>query len=70
MSRNFTIILVMLLASLGPSIVIASVGYSAIRAVGRNPSASPKIFRMMFLAFVLSEGVALIALLIAMYLFR
>lgn len=60
----------MFLATLGPSLVIAMVGYSAVRALGRNPSASPKILNSMLLAFLFAEGVAVIALLVVMYLFK
>lgn len=67
--KNFTIILVMLISILGPSGVIAAVGYSSVRALGRNPSASSKIMMSMILAFVFAEAIALIALLIIYNLF-
>jgi F0F1-type ATP synthase membrane subunit c/vacuolar-type H+-ATPase subunit K len=70
MARNITIILIMLLATLGPSLVIAMVGYSAVRALGRNPSASPRILMSMVLAFIFAEAVAIIALLVVFNLFK
>jgi F0F1-type ATP synthase membrane subunit c/vacuolar-type H+-ATPase subunit K len=54
---------------LGPSAVIAAVGYSSVRALGRNPSAAPKIMLAMILAFIFSEAIALIALLVIYNLF-
>ena len=41
--RNFVIVLVIFLVVLGPSAVIATIGYASIRALGRNPSAAQKI---------------------------
>lgn len=67
--RNFVIVLVMLVTILGPSAVIASIGYASIRALGRNPSAAPKILLAMIIALVFSEAIAVIALLILFQLF-
>lgn len=67
--RNFVIILVMLLTILGPSAVIASIGYASIRALGRNPSAANKILQAMIISLVFAESVAIIALLILFHLF-
>ncbi|MFH1678146.1 MAG: ATP synthase F0 subunit C [Candidatus Omnitrophota bacterium] len=60
----------MLIATLGPALVIGIVGYAAVRALGRNPSAAPRIFISMMMAFVFSEGIAIIALLVVMNLFK
>jgi F0F1-type ATP synthase membrane subunit c/vacuolar-type H+-ATPase subunit K len=67
--KNFVVILIMLISILGPSAVIAAVGYSSVRALGRNPSAAPKIMLAMILAFIFSEAIALIALLVIYNLF-
>lgn len=67
--KNFVVILIMLISILGPSGVIAAVGYSSVRALGRNPSAAPKIMLAMILAFIFSEAIALIALLVIYNLF-
>ncbi|MFH1199357.1 MAG: hypothetical protein V1650_04295 [Candidatus Omnitrophota bacterium] len=67
--RNFIIILVMLVTILGPSAVIASIGYASIKALGRNPSAAPKIMIAMIIALIFSEAIAVIALLILFQLF-
>ena len=63
MAYNLTIILVMLLSTLGPAAVIAIVGYAAVKGVSRNPSASPKILVSMILAFLFAEAIAVLALL-------
>ena len=64
-----TIIAVMLVSTLGPSMVIAAVGYSSIQALSRNPSAAPKIQSSMILAFVFAEAMAVISMLVIFFLF-
>ena len=65
-----TIILMMTLSTLGPSLVIAFIGYGAVKALGRNPSAAPKIFLSMMFAFCFAEAIAIVALLVIYNLFR
>lgn len=67
--KNFIIIVVMLLTILGPSAVIAAIGYSSIRALGRNPSSSSKIMLAMIIALIFAEAIAVIALLVLFHLF-
>ena len=67
--RNLIIILVMFVTILGPSAVIAVVGYASIRALGRNPSSAPKILLAMIVTLIFAEAVAVIALLILFQLF-
>ncbi len=67
--NQITTIFLMLIATLGPAIVIAKVGSDAVKALGRNPSASPKIFLSMMLSFVFASAVAIIALLV-LFIFR
>lgn len=67
--RNLTIILILIISTLGPSFVIAAIGYSSIQALGRNPSAAPKIQTAMILAFVFAEAIAVISLLVIFHLF-
>ena len=66
---NLVIFMVMFVTIIGPSAVIASIGYASIRALGRNPSAAPKILQAMIIALVFSEAIAVIALLILFQLF-
>jgi len=68
--RNFTIALIMFLCTLGPSLIIATVGYAAIRALGRNPAAAPKILVALMFAFLFAEGIAVIALVMVYNLFK
>lgn len=67
---NVSIILMMFLSTLGPAMVIGLVGYAAVKAVGRNPSASSKILTPMIIAFIFSEAIAILALLIIYSLFH
>ncbi len=67
--ENFIIFLVMFVTIIGPSSVIAAIGYASIRALGRNPSAAPKILQAMIIALVFSEAIAVIALLILFQMF-
>ena len=60
----------MFLSSLGPSLIIAVVGNAAIRALGRNPAAAPKIMVALMFAFLFAEGIAIIALIIIYNLFK
>lgn len=68
--RNATIVLIMILSSIGPALVIGFVGYGAVKAVGRNPSASPRILLAMTFAFLFAESIAVISLLMAYNLFK
>lgn len=67
--ENIIIIVVAVVCVLGPAIVVASTGYAAIRALGRNPSAAPQIMLAMLIAFVFAEATALIVLLVVFQLF-
>jgi len=67
--KIFVIAMVMLVTIVGPSIVIAAIGYASIRALGRNPSAAPKILQAMIIALIFAEAIAVIALLILFQLF-
>ena len=70
MLKNFTIALIMFLSTLVPSLIIAVVGQAAIKALGRNPSAAPKIMTALLFAFLFAEGIAVIALVIIYNLFK
>ncbi|RKY37474.1 MAG: hypothetical protein DRP78_01000 [Candidatus Omnitrophota bacterium] len=67
---NATVILLMLLSTMGPAVVIGIVGYGAVKGVSRNPAASPKILLAMVTAFIFSETIAVLALLIVYNLFK
>ncbi len=67
--RNIIILLVLFATILGPSMVIAAIGFASINALGRNPSSAPKIMIAMIVALVFAEAIAVIALLILFQLF-
>jgi len=67
--RNVLIILVMFATILGPSMVIAAIGFASINSLGRNPSSAPKILIAMIVALVFAEAIAVIALLVLFQLF-
>ncbi len=70
MSQHAVILIgVMIIAVLGPAIVIAVVGFATIKALGRNPSAAPKIFTGVILMLVFAEATSIIALLVIFQLF-
>ena len=59
----------MVIGTLGPSIVIAAVGYASIMALGRNPSSAPKIMLAMIISLIFAEAIAIIALLVSFQVF-
>ena len=67
--RNALILLVLFATILGPSLVIAAISYASIHALGRNPSAAPKILIAMIVSLVFAESIAVIALLVLFQLF-
>jgi len=50
--------------------VIGVVGYAAVKAVARNPSASPRILISMIVAFLFAEAIAVLALLMVYQLLK
>jgi len=68
--QNFVVIVIMLLSTLGPAAVIGVVGYAAVKAVARNPSASPRILMSMIVAFLFAEAIAVLALLMVYQLLK
>ena len=67
--RNVVILFVMFVRILGPSIVIAAIGFASIRALGRNPSASSKILPAMIISLIFAEAIAIIGLLVLFHIF-
>ena len=67
--QRWNLALILILATLGPSLVIAFVGYASIKALSRNPSAAPKIQTTMILAFTFAATIAVLALLILFHIF-
>ncbi len=69
MGQNIAIILAVICAVLGPAAVIAVLGAASIKALGRNPSAAPKIYTGVILMLVFTEATAVIALLVIFHIF-
>ena len=67
--QRWTVALILLLATLGPSLVIAVVGYASIKALSRNPTAAPKIQMTMIVSFIFAAAIAVLALLILFHVF-
>lgn len=66
---HWTLALILILATLGPSLVIAVIGYASIKALARNPAAAPKIQTSMILAFIFAAAISVLALLILFHVF-
>lgn len=69
MGRNIALIIIFTFSILGPCAVFALSSFASINALGRNPSAAPKIFTAMIVALVFAEALALIAILVVFQLF-
>lgn len=67
--ETFIIIAIMMVAVLGPSIVIAVLGYAVVKALGRNPSAASKIFMGIIIMLIFVEAISVIAILVVFQLF-
>jgi F0F1-type ATP synthase membrane subunit c/vacuolar-type H+-ATPase subunit K len=67
--ETFVIIGVMLVAVMGPSVVIGMLGHAVIKALARNPSAASKIFMGMIVLLAFVEAIAIVAILIIFQLF-
>lgn len=64
-----TLVLILILATLGPCLVIAIVGAASIKALSRNPVAAPKIQTTMVLSFIFAAAISVVALLILFHIF-
>ena len=69
MGQTMTIMGVMLIAVMGPALVMAGIGFATIKALGRNPSAAPKIYLGVILMLVFAEATSIIALLVVFQIF-
>jgi F0F1-type ATP synthase membrane subunit c/vacuolar-type H+-ATPase subunit K len=70
LAETFLILTVMFIAVMGPSVVIAILGYAVIKALSRNPSAASKIFMGMAIMLVFVEAISVVAILIIFQLFK
>ena len=70
MGRQILLFLIFGLCILGPCAVMAATAFASISALGRNPSAAPKIFTAMTLTLILAEALAIVAMIIVYMLFQ
>lgn len=66
----FALILVIITAILGPSLVIASIGYATIKALARNPSSSPVLLMGMLVVLIFNEAIVILSLLVFFLVFK
>jgi F0F1-type ATP synthase membrane subunit c/vacuolar-type H+-ATPase subunit K len=69
MDRNLALTMIFALCILGPGLVMAAAGFSSIGALGRNPSAAPKILTAMTITLIFAEAIAIIGFLVVWQLF-
>ena len=69
LNRNVSLTIIFIMCIIGPAVAIGLTGYSSIGALGRNPSAAPKILTAMTITLLSVEGVAIVAFLIVWQLF-
>jgi len=69
MDRNLSLLLIFLGCIFAPCWVFAACGKASITALGRNPSAAPKIMQSMIVALVFAEAGAIVAMLVVFQLF-
>ncbi|MBI4549790.1 MAG: hypothetical protein HY714_02575 [Candidatus Omnitrophica bacterium] len=70
MNQNIALIAIMAIAVIGPAVVIAVVGAATMKALGRNPSAAPKIYMGVFLMLIFAEASSIISLLVIFQIFQ
>ena len=69
MGRNIALTFIFALCVLGPALVMAAAAHAGIGALGRNPSAAPKILTAMTITLIFAESVAIVAFLVVWQLF-
>ncbi|MDD5348138.1 MAG: hypothetical protein PHT59_05965 [Candidatus Omnitrophica bacterium] len=69
MDRNLALLVIFALCIFLPCWVFAQVGRVSIAALGRNPSAAPKILQTMIIVLMFAEAAVIIAMLIVFQLF-
>lgn len=65
-----TIVIVIIGAIVGPSVVVASVGFATTKALSRNPSASPVLFMGLLIMLIYNEAIVIISLLVFFQVFQ
>ncbi len=65
MSFEITGGLIVVLGGIFPAIAIATIGYKAMEAIGRNPEAASKVLPPMLLGMAFAEAIAIYSLILA-----
>ena len=65
-----TLFLVILAAVVGPSVVVAMIGYATIKALARNPSSAPVLLMGMIVMLIFNEAIVIVSLLVFFQLFN
>ncbi len=68
-AETLIIILTIFVAVMGPSVTIAILGGSIMKALGRNPSAASKIFMAMVVVIFFVSAISIVAILMIFQLF-
>ena len=69
LNRDVGLVIIFTIAILGPAMIVAAGGFASITALGRNPSAAPKIFTAMIILLLFGTAIAIIALLVLFQLY-
>ena len=69
MGRNIALVLIFIVCIVAPACVMAATGHASIGALGRNPSAAPKVFTAMTITLIFAESLAIVAFLVVWQLF-
>lgn len=64
MGNQAAIVIIFFFAIMGPCLIIAATGFASISALGRNPSAAPKIFTAMILMVLFGTAISVVSLLV------
>ena len=67
--RNIALTVIFSMCILVPALVFAATGYASIGALGRNPSAAPKILTAMVITLIVTMSVSIVAFLIVWQLY-
>ena len=67
--KTISLVIIFILCILGPCAVFAATGHASITALGRNPSAAPKIFTGMIITLAFAEALAFIVMLVVFQVF-
>ena len=65
-SKNFAAAIAIAVGSVGPALAIGYMAANALKAIGRNPEAAPKIQTAMILAIAFAEAIAIYGLVVAL----